>query len=275
MSVEDLIVYGKKYLHSSEVNILLANVLEYDTLELFNHLDEIVSESKIELYKKMIDARLTNYPIQYIIGNVNFYGYEFLVKPGVLIPRFDTEQLVYYVSNYIKDNLSDSFDLVDIGCGSGIIGITLSKIFPKANVTCIDISDDAIKLTKENAIKLNSNVIVKKGDLLNNINDKFDVIVSNPPYIAYDDNEIEDIVKNNEPHLALYADNNGLEFYDKILMQSINNIKNKFLIAFEIGYKQSDDIISLINKYYNDVNIEVLKDLSGKDRVILIYNKNF
>ena len=134
----------------------------------------------------------------------------------------------------------------------------------------MDISDYAIELTKENAVKLNCNINVIKGDMLDNITEKYDVIVSNPPYIANNE-EIEDIVKNNEPHLALYAGSEGLDFYEKILSSANKNLNDKFLIAFEIGAYQADAIKEIAYKYFNNIKIDVYKDLSERDRVLLIY----
>ena len=271
MSVEELIVYGKKYIHSSEAKTILASLLGCDTLELLLHLDEKVSTEIVDKFKKMVQARKDNYPLQYIIGNVNFYVYEFNVKENVLIPRFETEQLVYRVVQFIKNNFKDKVKLIDLGCGSGVIGLTLSKLIEGVDVTCLDISDYAIELTRENAVKLNCNINVIKGDMLNNITEKYDVIVSNPPYIATNE-EIEDIVKNNEPHLALYAGSEGLDCYEKILSTAKKNLNDKFLIAFEIGAYQADTIKKIAYKYFDNIKIDVYKDLSERDRVLLIYN---
>ena len=151
MTVEELIIYGKKFVSSSKAKMLLANILDYDTLELYLHLDQKVSEKDIEIYKKHIDAVLNKYPIQYLIGKVNFYGYDFNVNDKVLIPRFETEQLVYRVLEFVKKNYTEPINIIDLGCGSGVIGITLAKEIPNSKVTCLDISDDAIELTKKNS----------------------------------------------------------------------------------------------------------------------------
>lgn len=272
MTVEELIIYGKKFISSSQTKMLLANILNYDTLELFLHLDQIVSEEDIEKYKKYIDCVLKKYPIQYLTGDVNFYGYDFKINDKVLIPRFETEQLVFRVISFIKDNFSDNVKIIDLGCGSGIIGITLAKELSSSIVTCLDINDDAIKLTKENAKLLGVDIEIKKGDMLEEVSDKYDVIVSNPPYIATGE-EIDEIVKNNEPHLALYAGEDGLDCYRKILKKVKNNINKKFLIAFEIGYTQANSISNLARENLGNIQIQVFKDLSEKDRVVLIYNK--
>lgn len=272
MTVEELIIYGKKFVSSSKAKMLLANILNYDTLELFLHLDQKVSEKDVEIYKKQIEAVLNEYPIQYLIGKVNFYGYDFSVNDKVLIPRFETEQLVYRVLEFIKKNYTEPVNIIDLGCGSGVIGITLAKELPNCKITCLDISDDAIELTKKNADLLEVDVTLKKGDMLENLNDKFDVIVSNPPYIALDE-EIEEIVKNNEPHLALYAGDDGLDCYRKIMQRVNNNINQKFLIAFEIGQTQATQISNIAYDNLTNIKIDVFKDLAGKDRIVLIYNK--
>lgn len=272
MNIEELIVYGKKYLHSHEVNMLISHILGYDSLELLTHLNEQVSESNVERYKNMIDKVRNNTPIQYVLGNVNFYGYEFIVNENVLIPRFETEELVENTIEYINKLFPNKgINIIDLGCGSGNIGITLKKKIYKSNVTCVDISDEALLVAKENAKRLNADINFIKSDMLDNINTKFNVIISNPPYISKDE-EIEDIVINNEPHLALFADDDGLYFYDKILSTCRKNLEDKFLIAFEIGMTQKDRIISLVNKYFKDVNTECKKDMSEKDRMIFIYN---
>ena len=123
MSVEDLIVYGKKYLHSNDVKMLLANVLEYDSLEMLNHLHDNVPNDKVELYKRLIDARVNNYPLQYILGDVNFYGYKFYVDENVLIPRFETEGLVECALSFIDKHFKAGARVIDLGCGSGVIGM--------------------------------------------------------------------------------------------------------------------------------------------------------
>ncbi len=274
MSVEDLIVYGKKYLHSNDVKMLLANVLEYDSLEMLNHLHDNVPNDKVELFKRLIDARVNNYPLQYILGDVNFYGYKFYVDENVLIPRFETEGLVECALSFIDKHFKAGARVIDLGCGSGVIGITLKKKNSALDVSCLDISKDALKICERNAKELNANINIIHGDMLDNINEKFDIIVSNPPYIKTDE-EIEDIVKNNEPHIALYGGDDGLTFYNKILSNASRVLNDQFLIAFEIGMTQGNDVTSLAKKYLNNVNVEVLKDLSGKDRYVLIYSNNF
>ena len=211
-------------------------------------------------------------PVQYIVGNTNFYGYEFKVNKNTLIPRFETELLVEKTCNYIKKYFDNNkIKILDIGTGSGCIAITLNKLLDNSFVTGVDISKEALEVAKENNKINNANVNFLESDVFSNISGKYDVIISNPPYISYDDNEIMDVVKNNEPHLALYAPDNGLYFYDKIIGESKKYLNDRFIMAFEIGYKQGTDIVDIINKYYDNINISVEKDYSEKTRYIFMW----
>ncbi len=206
-------------------------------------------------------------PVQYIVGDVEFYGSIIEVNENVLIPRFETEELVDRVIKRLKNK--NNLNIVDLGTGSGCIAISLAKNL-NSNVDAVDISNDALEVAKKNAINNKVNINFYLGDMLKPLNKKYDVIISNPPYIAYDE-EIMDVVKNNEPHLALYADNNGLYYYEQILKNAKNYLKKDYLIAFEIGYKQAKKIESLVHQYLK-CNVTIEKDLSGKDRYIFIEN---
>lgn len=210
-------------------------------------------------------------PVQYVVGNVDFYGYVLNVNKDVLIPRRETEELVEEVMKRSKSFNNPT--IIDVGTGSGAIAISLSKEL-NCHVYASDISNKALKVAKENAIKNNANITFLQGDMLKPFIDnkiKVDIIVSNPPYIK-ENEEIENIVKNNEPHLALYAKNNGLEFYESILKDANKMLKDKYLIAFEIGKTQGNDIKLLAYKYLGDVKVEIKKDLSLNDRFVFVYN---
>lgn len=219
-----------------------------------------------------IERLLSGEPVQYIIGNVDFYGNIIKVNKDVLIPRFETELLVEKTIKLIRNKYKDKIDILDIGTGSGCIAITLSKEVNSKVVGC-DISTSAIAIAKDNATLNNAEVDFIESDVFSNINGKYDVIISNPPYISKDE-KIMDIVYNNEPHTALFADNNGLYFYDKILKECKDYLKDNFIIAFEIGESQGNDIIDLCHKYLDNINTWVEKDLSGRDRYIFIESKN-
>lgn len=218
----------------------------------------------LELLKKGI-------PVQYIIGNVNFYGNIIEVNKDVLIPRFETEQLIEKGIKLINKYFINP-KIVDVGTGSGCIAITLKKEIENSNIDAIDISKKALSVAKRNAIKNNTNINFIEGNILEPLTEKYDVIISNPPYIAYDDTEIMDIVKNNEPHIALFASNNGLYFYEKIIKDSKEILNDKSLIAFEIGYKQANDIKAIAKEYYPNSRIIIEKDLNNLDRFIFIIN---
>lgn len=208
-------------------------------------------------------------PVQYIVGNVDFYDINLLVDKNVLIPRFETELLVEKTINYAKE-LKAPLDILDIGTGSGAIAITLSKHL-NANVLATDISKEALNIAKNNAKRNNENVTFKQSDIFQNIQGKFDIIISNPPYIAKSE-VIDPLVKNNEPHIALYAEENGLYFYRKILENIKPFLKEKSLIAFEIGMTQAKDITKIAKNNLPKAKISTEKDLTGKDRYIFIFN---
>ncbi|MBQ7104722.1 MAG: peptide chain release factor N(5)-glutamine methyltransferase [Bacilli bacterium] len=273
MKVDDLIVYGKSKVHSDLAKMLLADLMDINSLELLTILDREVSSDIEKEYKFRVDELRKGRPIQYIIGNVNFCGNILEINENVLIPRFETEQLVVNTVEKIKELWpNQSIDLIDLGTGSGAIGLSIKKKLPNVNVTLLDISEKALEVAKKNATNLNINVKYILNDMLENLANKYDVIVSNPPYIKTNE-EIEDIVKNNEPHLALYAGDDGLDCYRKILSHVKENINNKYLIAFEIGDTQKEDLYKLAEEFLTNYNIECVKDFSSRDRMIFIWNK--
>lgn len=208
-------------------------------------------------------------PVQYIVGNVNFYGNTLKVDKNVLIPRFETELLVEKTINYAKKYLKEPLKIVDLGTGSGAIAITLKKKL-NSSVDAVDISKEAIKVAKENSKLNNVEINFIHSNMLEKTNKKYDIIISNPPYIAFDE-EVEEIVKNNEPHIALYADNDGLEYYEIILKNALKHINKPGLIAFEIGMNQGKKIEKLGKRYLKTDNIKIEQDLSGKDRYVFIF----
>lgn len=209
-------------------------------------------------------------PVQYIVGNVDFYGYKFKVNENVLIPRFETEELVDRTINYIRKYFNKEVSIVDLGCGSGCISVTLSKKL-NVSVDAVDISSKAIEVALENCKTNNASVNFYHGDMLKPLEKKYDVIISNPPYISRSE-KIMDIVKYNEPDIALYADNDGLYFYEEILKNAGNYLNDKSMIAFEIGYMQGDSIKNIVHNYFPNSKCFVEKDLSLKDRFVFIFN---
>lgn len=227
------------------------------------YLPEDKYEEGLKQYKK-------GKPLQYIVGTAPFYDLTLKVNENVLIPRFETEYLTEKTINYSKKHFQNKIKILDIGTGSGAIAIALKKHL-NSNVTASDISLDALKLAKENAKQNNVEITFIHSNIFENIKGKFDVIISNPPYIAYDE-EIDDIVKNNEPHLALYADDNGLYFYKEIIKSSQKYLNKKSILAFEIGMTQRNYLKEYANHYFPNSKISIEKDLTGRDRYLFIIN---
>ena len=239
---------------------------DYDLL----YLEKYLSKEKLQQGKKLLEKGIAP---QYIVGNVEFYGIILNVNPNVLIPRFETELLVEKTIHYVKQfwRKDDSnFKILDIGTGSGCIAIALKKEL-NCDVTGIDISNEALDVARSNAIENQVDIHFIQSDIFSDVNDTFDIIISNPPYIRCDE-EIMDVVKNNEPSIALYGGDDGLYFYDKILSSVSNYLNEKSIIAFEIGSLQASSITLLANKYLSNSKVIVKKDLSGFDRFIFILN---
>lgn len=233
--------------------------------------DLIIKYLPKEVHKEALKKLENGEPVQYIIGSTDFYGYDILVDENVLIPRFETETLVEKLIIYINKYFDKKVSIADLGTGSGAISIALNKEIDSTNIA-FDVSLGALELAKKNAKKNEAIVEFKEFDIRNKIEGVYDVIVSNPPYIDRED-EVEDKVKNFEPHLALYANNNGLEFYEKILSYAKEVLNKKSIIAFEIGMTQGNYLKELSTKYFNNAIITVEKDLTNKDRYIFIINE--
>ena len=212
-------------------------------------------------------------PVQYIVGNVDFYGLNFIVNNNVLIPRFETEELVEKTINYVVNFFNKDISILDIGTGSGCIAISLSKNLIGSCVDALDISEQALEVAKKNNERNNTNVNFLHSNMLENVDKKYDLIISNPPYIAYDE-EIMEIVKNNEPNIALYAENNGLYFYEEILKRVSNFLNKKAMIAFEIGETQGKKIKELSKIYFPNSRVLLEKDLQNRDRFIFVFIGN-
>ena len=195
------------------------------------------------------------------------------VNKDVLIPRFETEELVGYILSYYDEIFkTKKIKVVDIGTGSGNIAIALAKEEPNMEVSASDISTEAIEIAKENAKNNDAKVNFVVGDMLEPFiksGEKFDILVSNPPYIP-DTEFVEDIVKDNEPHLALFGGSDGMKFYDMILKDADKILNYPALIAFEHSYNKKEQMINLAKKYFSDSQVEVIKDMQGKDRMTFI-----
>lgn len=259
-----------------DAQLLLGNVLAKDKLYIITNRDKNVSLKDEKEYFELIEKRKNKMPIKYILGETEFMGLDFNVEEGVLIPRGDTEILVEEVLSIIKEE--DELNVCDLCSGSGAIGISIANYRKKINVEEIDFYEVPEKVTKKNIIKhgLESRVKFIKSDLLKepiNQGKKYDVIVSNPPYIKADEiSNLMDDVKKYEPHTALDGGDDGLVFYKRIIEESKTTLNNEGVLAFEIGYDQGEEVSNLM-KEAGFYNIKLVKDLAGLDRVVLGYFK--
>ncbi len=232
-------------------------------------LKEKYKEKKLEKVVKLIEK---NYPVQYLIGNVDFMGYEIFVKKGVLIPRFETEGLVEETLNLLKEEKMDDISVLDIGTGTGCIPVVLKKELPNLEITSIDINKKAIKLAKSNASNYNVkiNFIHKNVFHYKPIN-KYSLIISNPPYVSKDEPVGPEIKY--EPKNAIFAKNDGLKYYEYIIKQGKKWTTEKNIFAFEIGCNQGKYLKKYAKDIYPNAKIIVKKDLSERDRYLFIINK--
>lgn len=259
--------------HQKEVEaakLLLIEKTKKTPSDFYLSLREEVDSTFEKEYLEALDQYLIDHiPVQHLIGHAYFFGYPFIVNSHVLIPRSETERLVERVlSLYDQYFEGESIRVLDIGTGSGCIGLTLSLEEKRMDVTASDISIDALEVTKANQEQLKSKATIIRSDLFQSIEDTFDFIISNPPYIP-DDEIVEDIVSK-EPQVALYGGPLGVSFYEKILKEARTYLNSKGLIAFEHGYQQRQLIFNLAKTYFPESIIIQEKDLSAKDRFTFI-----
>lgn len=219
-----------------------------------------------EKYNELVNQRAGHIPLQHIIGTQEFMGLTFKVNENVLIPRQDTELLVENVVDYLGN---DERTVLDMCTGSGCIAVSIDRLSKNSKVTAVDISEKALEVAMENNRLNNANVTFIQSDLFTNVTGKYDIIVSNPPYIRTDEiPKLMEEVKSHEPVMALDGMEDGLYFYKKICSEASDYLNDNGKIFFEIGYDQGDDVSEILrqNRF---CNIEVLKDLSGNDRVVI------
>jgi len=261
----------------SAVILLLEHVTKLETNMLYQKMNMEIEDDIVNKFNEIFDIYLyDNKPIQYLIGYTNFYGYDFIVNEDVLIPRYETEELVENILYRYDEHFSgQKVNVCDLATGSGCIAISLALEEKNMNVIATDISKEAIAVAKENNEKLGSNVKFLIGDMLEPLKGKkFDIFVSNPPYIPNDE-EVMSLVKDNEPNIALFGGDDGMKFY-RIILSGIKPLLNeKAMIAFEHGYDKKNEMIALAKKYFPDSKVEVLKDLEGRDRMTFIYVGDF
>ena len=256
-----------------KAKILLADLLDKSKEYLMIHSDDEIDEKINKIFIERIERLKNNEPIQYIINKQEFMGFEFFVDKNVLIPQPDTENLVeevILISEKIKKDNKDELRILDMCTGSGAIAISLSKLIKKSLVYASDISKKALEIADENSNKNNSNVLFFESNLFSKIPKiyKFDIIVSNPPYIETETIKTLSEEVKNEPMLALDGGEDGLDFYRKITKDAKRYLNKDGYLAFEIGYNQRMAVENIL-KENGYKNIYSRKDLGGNDRIVV------
>ena len=231
-------------------------------------LQQEVTEEEKEFVEEIYTKLANHIPAQYIISHAEFFGMQLEVDERVLIPRPETEELVELI---LAENPKDNLKVLDIGTGSGAIALALAKNRPDWTITASDISQAALDLARKNAEIQNLNIFLKKSDCFSEISSKYDIIVSNPPYISRrDESEVGLNVLHSEPHLALFADEDGLAIYRRIAEEVKNYLGDGGKIYLEIGYKQGFSVPTLFKENLPDKRVRTLKDQFGQDRMVVV-----
>ena len=259
----------------SLARFLLMYMLDESPQLFSNSFSEQMSKENENKYFSLIEKHIKeDVPLSHLVGFEYFYDRKYKVTKDVLSPRMETEELIYKVIEYVKASSKNNFKILDLCTGSGIIAITLKKELSQFSIDVVasDISEEAIKVAKENAQSHDATIKFIQSDIFNNIADKFDIIVSNPPYIdRKDEVTMQDNVLKYDPHLALFAEEEGMYFYRKIIEQANDYLNENGVIFFEIGYDQKDKIIKLADM--NGYSAEVYKDINGRDRIAFLVRK--
>ena len=249
--------------------VLMLEMMQGRQLDMFALMDEPVDPDFEAAYLKNIELLCQDIPLAYVLGYEWFYGYQLKVSEAVLIPRGETEELVGYVLADIDAYFKDPV-IADIACGSGAIGLVLSKEL-NLPVVSTDISFEALEITKENNETLGAQLEILQGDMLEPVLDRqFDVLVCNPPYIKNTEH-IQSSVLSNEPHVALFGGSDGLYFYKKVFDKAHLVMKERSMMAFEIGFDIGEALVNLAKQQFPNASIELKQDMNGLDRMLFIY----
>lgn len=252
--------------------ILLQHILQTSYSGLMMKMHDTLPEEQQQQFDAFILEHVKGRPVQYITGTEEFYGRTFVVDESVLIPRPETEELIVGTIERISKLFGDKQNLkfADIGTGSGAIAITMKKECPQLNVTATDLSPAALATAQKNAEQLQAEITFKLGDLTEPIaNEKWDIVLSNPPYIAYEEmEEMSDVVVAHEPHQALFADEDGLLLYRKLAENLPALMKRPALIGLEIGYTQGEAVANFFRKSFPNAHVTVVQDINKKDRIV-------
>lgn len=254
--------------------LLMLELANMEAHNLYMEYDEPVDPGLLTRFEEGICRMEKGEPLGHVLGFEWFYGYRFTVNEDVLIPRPETEELVANIlAGYDEHFGGQPAEAVDIGTGSGAIAIALAKEEPSIHVTASDISEAAIRVARQNALDLDANVDFLIGDMAEPFIEKgirADILISNPPYIPAHE-QMEHSVVDYEPHVALFGGEDGLHFYRRIFARAHLILKERAMMAFEMGYDQGERLSALAASYFPQARIEVLKDLSGKNRMLFVY----
>lgn len=293
LSVKEILNIGKRQLEESNIadaaqdcKLLYCHLMDITAAQLILEYQQILPDSLCEAYFQLLARRSSGEPLQYITGSQEFMGLDFKVTDKVLIPRQDTETMVEDAMEILEKNTlrgekllakkKKEYEVLDLCCGSGAIGLSLAKICPNTKVTLSDISKDAIEVARENAQRIDAGkVTFEKGNLLTPFkgrfkNKKFDLIISNPPYIKTSViPTLQTEVRDHEPMLALDGGADGLDFYRQIIKDAPNCLKKEGILMLEIGHDQKEELCALLAESEKFSRITPLKDLAGRDRIIV------
>ncbi len=255
-----------------DARLLLSFVIDQPTTWLYAHSDSLLSPEQAEKFSHLIDQRAVGRPIAYLTGTRGFYHWDFVVTPDVLIPRPETEHLIEAAQAWLKNRQGEQLKVVDVGTGSGIIGVSLALLFPEASVTAIDVSPSALEIAQLNASRLGAgNIEFQEGNLLNGLPSDFqvDLIAANLPYIDHDEMLTLEVAKW-EPHLALDGGIGGLDLIRDLLHQAPIHLKPGGLILLEIGADQGEATQQLALSVFPNAGVKIQQDLAGLDRIVSV-----
>lgn len=255
--------------------LLMLELANLEAHNLYMEYDEEVPQDLLEAFEAGIRRMEQGEPLGHVLGFEWFYGYRFTVGPDVLIPRPETEELVANIlAAYDERFDGQDVDVIDVGTGSGAIAIALRKEEAHLHVTASDISEQAVAVARKNAADNAADVTFLTGDMLEPFIEagiRCDILVSNPPYIPVHE-QMEHSVVDFEPHVALFGGEDGLKFYREIFANAHRVIKEKAILAFEMGYDQGERLQALAKEHFPDARVEIIKDLSGKNRMLFVYH---
>jgi len=259
---------------TSEVEIILETLLEVERIKVYLYGARLTDDTILKKLNQIIEKRITRQPLQYILGETNFYGRKFMVNPDVMVPTPETELLCELAIKYIKNENLKHIEILDIGTGSGVVGVTMVCELPEVWVTAVDISQAALAMARKNASmhEIESRIRFLNSDLFSKIDEdnKFDLILSNPPYIAQKDYDSLSPEVLADPKISLVSGVDGLDIIRKLIEKSPDYLKENGRLMFEIGYNQAEMVKNITDADVRYKSITIIKDLNDIDRVVIL-----